>query len=257
MRHYCFFFVICIEFLSFQAIAKIPQDLILTANVGAAKLSNTDSTFAVSPIETDSLVQTENPYFTQFGVGIGYEFPLKNAMSSHGIKWFTAIRPALTFYHFSNQMEGNGYQFQLPQFNNYKYFLGVNSNRLMLDAYLTLAAFKRSKLFIIGGIGGGWTDVEYHDAPSQLNVSNGQITLNNHSNSGFADEIGAGISFELQKNIEVFLQYLYTHYQSIKTSGQGTVFVYPGETNSISVAPAAFPLNVQYISFGFNLKLKD
>jgi opacity protein-like surface antigen len=238
-----------LSFFSANVYAADLSNLELSGGFGLAKLHVGNSAFAVTDTETDSLVQTANPIVGDVNFGVAYVWPLNSMRLDQRVSWFPSVKTGLNLRYFDQNVQGQIYQYQEPDLDNYTYNLSVESTRLMFDISLTLATVQRFSLFLQGGAGAGWTQTSYSDMPNE-GIPSGSLSINNRTNSGFVSEVGGGISYDIQENFGISLQYLYANYGTIKTSSTATLNGDPA-----SIAPAQFPLRSQEVLFNVYMKM--
>lgn len=222
----------------------------VSGQIGATSLSVGNSTLPVTTIETDTLHEQVNPVIPEFSIGAGYVFPLDHSLQFNSVRWFPEIKTAINLRYLQQEITGDVYQFQDPSMNNYNYELSLENTRLMLNAALTLFSInEKTALYVLGGVGNTWTTIGYTDTPV-ANVPGGALNLDNRTNNGFTYEAGAGILYPVDNETVLFLEYRYTHSQSIRTASQGTLNGSP-----TIITPARFPFHSQTLSFGANWKI--
>ena len=141
---------------------------------GIAKLNAGNSQLGVTSSETDTLHQTNsNSWNTLAGqLGVGYVYYFRNAQQyPEHVQWFSSIEPQLNLYQLSsNSIDGNVLRFNNPNFNQLTYDIPFHSTRLMLDAALTVATWKKLSLYAIAGIGNAWNRASYSDTSNQAPI---------------------------------------------------------------------------------------
>ncbi len=222
----------------------------LSAQLGLSNLHVGSSTIQVTPTETDTLHQQENPNVPEFTLGLNYLVPLPHIREWHGFTFFPALVPVLNFRYIKQEITGEVWQYQEPAMNNYNYNLSIDSLRFMLDVALILFSYQeKTSFFIFGGVGNAWNQIGYQDT-AVPGVPGGELHLNNRTNSGFVYELGGGIFYPLDQCMSVFLEYRYAHFPKIRTASSGTLDGIP-----VNVPSATFPFYSQTISFGINWNL--
>jgi opacity protein-like surface antigen len=260
------FFSLCIVALNGAAFASTPKhsykdykDMPLRSSnhfevIGAgglAKLRAGNSTYAVTGDETDTLVQTnENQWSTlagQLGGGYVYYFYSNRRHTNH-LRWFPSIEPQLNLYQLSSDsIEGNVLRF--GSYNQGTFDIPVRSTRLMLDAALTIAAWKQYSVYVKGGIGHAWTRLSYNDSINTEPGCDMDLTLSSHTNSNFVWEAGAGVLYDINNRFGVSLEYLYANLGTVKTSVHGSVGTF---TLPLVNAPS-FHLRAQTVLLGLHI----
>jgi opacity protein-like surface antigen len=213
---------------------------------GVSQLSASNSSLGslgVTSSETDKLVQTNaNAWNTLAAqLGAGYVHYFGNAQQySEQVQWFPSIEPELNVYYLSsNSIDGNVLRFGSAAFNDLTFDIPIRSTRLMLDAALTIVSWKKLSIYAIGGIGNAWTRVGYKDTANDGNPCPEQrLDLNNKTNSNFAWEVGAGMTYAFNERFALSGEYLYAGLGNVKTAGSGNT----GTITSPVIAPAKFNL---------------
>lgn len=224
-----------------------------SANVGLSWLQTGNSTVVVTDIETDRLRQTRNPLAGELGLGVAYLIPL-NTSPVASLIWFPELKTALNIRYMDQAIIGQDVYGEVDQFqdlsmNNYTYDLSLSSTRLMADLALTVASIERFSVFLLGGLGAGWTQVDFKDKPNP-GIVGGALSLNHRTKNGFVGEAGAGLAYECNNQFRFSLAYLYTDYGTIKTGSQGTL-----DIGTVTLNPMQFSFHTQAILFGVHVKV--
>ncbi|MFW2570242.1 outer membrane protein [Legionella sp. 29fVS95] len=221
-----------------------------SANAGLSWLQTGNSNVVISEFETDRLRQTRTPLAGELGLGIAYLFPL-NTSARGNLIWFPELRTALNIRYMDQAIIGQDVYgevdlFQDSSMNNYTYDLSLASTRVMIDLALTVASLEQFSVFLLGGVGAGWTQVDYQDRPSP-----GSLSLNSRTKHGAVGEAGAGLAYDCNKQFRFSLAYLYTDYGTIKTGSQGIIDF----NTPIVINPMQFSFHTQAILFGVHVKV--
>ena len=222
---------------------KSPNHFEILGGPGISQLSAGNSSLGVTSSETDQLVQTNqgawNTLAAQFGLGYVHYFGNAQQYSDQ-VQWFPSVEPELNVYYLSsNSIDGNVLRFKSAAFNDMTFDIPIRSTRLMLDAALTVASWKKLSVYAVGGIGNAWTRVGYSDKDNANNPCPDQrLNLNNKSNSNFAYELGAGMTFAFNDRVGLSVEYLYSWLGNVKTSGRGNT----GTITTPVIVPAQFNL---------------
>jgi opacity protein-like surface antigen len=219
----------------------------ISGEFGLTDLSTKNEILNVTPIETDTLHQTNNPLTGIFGFGIGYVFPLHS--ESKGINWFPYLKPTFNLRYFEQDITGQVYQFQDPEFYNYNYNISVSSTRFMLDLVLALFKYHRFSGYVLGGCGEAWNQISYDDQPLP-GVSGGSLNLSKENNYKFVSEIGGGISYDMDKQLSFSLEYIYSNLRINETASTGTLNGSP-----TTISPIKIPITSQSVQFMLTWKM--
>jgi len=210
---------------------------------------------AVTSSETDKLVQTNNNSLNSWGgqLGLGYVYFISKAKRySNHVQWFPVIEPELNVYYNDYQNKGDVYRFGSAAFNELTYNMPIHSTRVMLDAALTVASYKRFSTYLIAGIGDSWNRVGYSDKDNSGDMCDTQnVHLNTHTSSNFVWEAGVGVAYAFNNHAKLSFQYLYTDFGTLKTSGSGT----SGTITNPTLSPASFNLHTQALLLGLHLSV--
>lgn len=233
-------------------IPNIVSAIELTGMVGIANMQQNDATFDLTSNETDLLVQTDTQAWDAWSLqlGAGYVYPLfwefNDEKSINDIQWFTAITPQINFYILNNSdLQGEVYRLEDIDDNDAAYTLNFESTRLMFDTALTIAKLRKLSLYGIAGLGVAWNDLGLAMTPyADTNLE--PLNFNSGSSTGFAYEFGAGLTYELDEELGISLQYLYTGFNDVEISGQDDIF---------SVTNSDLKITSQSLLLGFNLSV--
>lgn len=214
---------------------------------GTAQMNVGKSNLTVSNTETDWVSQTSTHWQTPAArLGIGYVYPIVEMPTkgySETLVWLPTVEPRLSVYYFNMEANGNVLRFNNPPSSS-TFTLPVRSTTFMLDAVVTLAAYHKLSLFVLGGVGASWNTVKYSDSPNPGNPSaRPPLNLNNSTRSQASYEWGAGVTYSFNQRVALGLEYLYTHMGNISTSASGTL----GGVPATGVKPAGFGLRTQSI----------
>ena len=165
------------------------------------------------------------------------------------MNWFPYLKPAVNLRYFEQDLTGQVYQFQDPEFYNYNYDISVSSTRLMLDLVLTLFKYHRFSSYVLGGCGESWNQINYSDQ-AVPGVSGGTLNLSNKNNYKFISEVGGGISYDMNKQLNFSLEYLYSNLRTNETSATGTLNGSP-----VAITPIKVPVISQSVQFVFTWKV--
>lgn len=219
----------------------------ISGEFGLTYLPTQDEIFNVTPIEADTLHPTNNSLTGNFGLGIGYLFPLHT--ESKGVSLFPYLKPTINLRYFEQDITGQVYQFQDPEFYNYNYDISVSSTRLMLDLVLALFNYNRFSGYVLGGCGEAWNQIDYSDQPLP-DVSGGALNLNKKNNYKFVSEVGGGISYDMNKQLSFSLEYLYSNLRTNATAAIGNLNGSPAV-----ISPIETPIILRSIQFILTWKI--
>ena len=224
--------------------------------VGIAAVSAGNSVLGITSSETDRLVQTNGNNWNYFTgqLGVGYVHYFRDIpLYPDRVEWFTAMKPQVNAYYIGgNNISGDVWRFESPDFNQLTYSMPFNSTRVMFDTSLTIATRKHLSLYAIGGIGNAWNKLSYNDADKgTVPCPDQRLSLNSITDSSFAWEAGAGLQYAFTDRIGLSLEYLYTDLGSVKLSNQGNA----GSMTTPLIVPGSFHLNSQTALLGLHIAL--
>lgn len=227
------------------------------AGLGIAKLNAGNSELGVTSSETDKLVQTNPNAWNTFGaqLGVGYIHYFGDARQyADKVQWFPSIEPEVNLYYLSSSsIKGDVWRFNDPNFNQLKYDIPLHSTRLMLDAALTVASWKKLSVYAIGGIGNAWNRIGYSDQDKDTSTpcTDQRLNLNKNTRAHFSWEAGAGLTYAANTRVSFSLEYLFTYLGTVQTSGSG----YTGTITAPVIVPAHFNLRSQTALLGLHIAL--
>jgi opacity protein-like surface antigen len=216
------------------------------ANLKADNLSD----LGVTRSENDTLAQTNNSvwntFAAQLGAGFIHYFPNGQAYSDN-VQWLPSIEPELNLYYLSsNSIDGTVSRFGNAAYGQLDFDIPVRSTRLMLDIALTLVTYKQLSLYGIGGIGGAWNSIDYHDEDNSGSTCVLGLSLNTQKNNDFAWEGGVGIIYAFNNRVGFSLEYLYANLGGVNASANGNFDI---------IMPPHFHLNTQTGLLGLHIAL--
>ncbi len=174
----------------------------------------------VTDIETDSIEQGTSHATGDIGLAVNYRFPLLNNIQT---PWFNQFGVGLNLRYsgFSNFIiDGQVYQFEQADLNNYRYRLYFENTRLLAQLTFDVLTYKQASLFILGGLGGGWSKFNYEDKPISSDLEGG-VSLNNKHTTKLVTDAGIGLNYHYSAGFSYSLSYLYTNYGHISASSSG------------------------------------
>lgn len=200
----------------------------------------------VSPFESDSVLNNHITNDAAWKMGVGYHFfdnpnPQRNLFSDFVLE--------LNLYQTSEVIDGNVWQYQDPEYNNYQFSAPVTSNRFMLDIKPGIFTFHPLSLYGIFGAGVVWNSISYNETITGEDVEAGsELQLTNNTEGTFAYDLGAGIRADFGEHLSASLEYIYANLNSMS----------PSETSKNSVVidtPPKFRIYNQSVLFGISWKI--
>ncbi|MBN9228821.1 MULTISPECIES: outer membrane protein [Legionella] len=177
------------------------------------------TTISPTDIETDNLSRGHANTTGELGFGVYYKRPL---LVNDSV-WFNALAVGLAVRYsgfLDNITDGNVYQFEQTNLDNYQYQVYFENTRLLAQLSLDVLTYKQVSLYLIGGIGEGWSRLRYHDFPNEEDLGGG-LSLPKKNTSHFVANVGTGINYHYTEHLSFSLGYLYTDYGHITASNEG------------------------------------
>jgi hypothetical protein len=198
------------------------QSAVDFSNVRASVyLGGTTTTYNPStlnfPLETDALIpnNSSNNDFS-WGLGLAYYFTPSPKVPMSSILHDVSL--GLDLFSFSTTQNGQIWQFQQPDMNNYGYKLPLTSTRLLVDTEWTFnPMYKTIFPFFEAGLGFVNNSLSYSEWPIATDSGSG-FGLSSHSQNNFSYTFGAGLKFPVTNNLECSVRYLYANLGNISTA---------------------------------------
>lgn len=244
--------VIGLLWICSPAFATHAPRLELSLLVGGSYIPNTidGETLELLPYEVgpyaDTFTNQSDAGAFTWGVGAKYRFPLHNPSVNNYIFHSWAIG-ADVFQIIDFDQTGDVLQYNIPQFKNYTYTLGLKSTRFMADVDVEFhPLYKRFIPFIEAGIGAGATSVSYDSDPIPP-VTGPEFSLHNKTSWTFAYQAGAGVKYVVNSAFIVSLHYLYANMGKVDSSTSGSA--------TDLAKPITVDMSTQNFLFGFTYAL--
>lgn len=227
--------LLCLSCTAFASTSWMPdsfQNLEVSAAVGPNWARTSSTHLVVSPYETDSVLVSSVTNHPLWKIGVGYRFFADQLQQK---SFLNDLLVELNLYQSSETVDGNSWQYQLPQFNNYSFSAPITSTRLMLDVKPGLFIIKHVSLYPILGLGASWNDIAYNETVTGAGVNpNSRYALNSSTASSFAYDLGAGIRIDFTEHLSATLEYLYANLGNMspsRTSKNGDPIMSPPTFN--------------------------
>ncbi|MFT4060163.1 MAG: hypothetical protein QM652_11520 [Legionella sp.] len=206
------------------------------------------STLASTDIETDFLSKGHADTTGELGLSVYY----KRSLLLNGSAWFNTlgIGLALRYSGFSDKIAtGNVYQFEQANLDNYHYKLYFENTRLLAQLSLDVLTYKQVSLYLMGGIGEGWSRLGYHDVPNVMGLGGG-LFLAKENTSRVVGDVGVGFNYHHTTHLAYSLSYLYTAYGHIAASNHGYLNGEPAQVigPSLSIDSHALLVGIHYLA---------
>lgn len=179
-------------------------------------------------VETDKFTPTdENDWdWGTARIGLGYVFAITDELDDDELIWFPLLTPQLNLYYLRGDVDGEIYRYEDANFNDQSFDMDFSSTRLMFDLGLTIASYEQLSLYGLAGIGISWNkvdmDTEFHDASCDDCIVG--LPNSDENSTGFAYEIGAGLSYAVMDNLSVALEYLFTGFNDVELGDNNEPF---------------------------------
>lgn len=220
IKHVWCYALLLLSCQAFATASAILKNIEISLAAGPSWSHANNTTLTISPFETDSVRISQVTNATLWKVGVGFhalEKTLKNR------QFINDLLLELNLYRSSETVRGNVWQYQLPQFDNYRFRTPVTSTRLMIDAKPGLFTWHQISPYPILGIGLGINKISYQESVIGIGVAPNSVhSLSNKSNSNFVYDLGVGARLTLTSNISASLEYLYTNLGKMSPSGTST-----------------------------------
>ncbi|MCW8397824.1 outer membrane beta-barrel protein [Legionella sp. PATHC038] len=203
------------------------------------------TTISPTDIETDNLSQGHANTTGELGLEVYYKRPF---LVNDSV-WFNAfaIGLAIRYSGFSdNILEGDVYQFEQSNLDNYRYQLYFENTRLLAQLSVDVITYKQVSLYLKGGIGEGWSRLRYHDCPNEEDLGGG-LSLYPKNSSHFVADVGTGINYHYTERLSYSLSYLYTNYGHIAASNHGHLNKQP-----VTISPPTFSIDSHALLVGIH-----
>lgn len=199
----------------------------LSVFVGGSYIPNTikGQTLQLMPYEigpyADTFSNQSSAGAFSFGVDAKYRFMLHAPSLEND--YVDALGAGIDFFQITDfNQTGKVFQFNMPEFQNYTYTLGLNNIRIMADFDLDFHPIWQYFIpFIEGGIGGARTIVSYNSVPISPVISP-NFTLVNEASWNFAYQVGAGLKYAATQHLALSLRYLYANMGTVNSSTIGS-----------------------------------
>ena len=182
-----------------------------------------------------------------WGLDAKYRFKLHEPSVQN--PFFNTIGAGIDFFQITNaNQSGHVLQFNLPEFENYTYNLGLSNVRIMANVDLDFRPIKYQVVpFIEGGIGGAMNTVSYNSTPI-LPVDSPNFTLSSQDSWRFAYQAGAGLKYALKPNTWLSLRYLYANMGKANSSVLGS--------SDVLATPLIIDMSTQNVLLGLTYSLE-
>ena len=209
----------------------------ISAGLGATWWSSNNTTLAISSYETDKVL-VNGASNAQFLWRIGF-----------GKQVAPMIHLQASLYQSQQSINGQVWQFQRPEFNNYTYQSTLSSWRLMFESRFPVLNLKKYTFYPIVGIGPAWNTISYKEHVTGLGVSNtSRLNLSDRTQAQFTYDVGAGSNIALNERLKISLEYLFT--QCI-----GKASPSHHSSNVLMSSPPAFNVLFQSVILGLTWKI--
>ena len=202
--------------------------------------------YEIGPYADTFTHQSGGGSFT-WGVDAKYRFKLHPPSVKNA--FINSMGAGLNFFQITNaNQSGHVLQFNLPEFENYTYDLGLSNVRIMANVDLDFRPIKYNVVpFIEGGVGGAMTTVSYLSTPI-LPVDSPNFMIPNEDTWNVAYQVGAGLKYPLKPNAWLSLRYLYAN------MGKANSGIIGSSTNLAS--PLSIDMSTQNLLIGLTYSLE-
>lgn len=190
-------------------------EISIAGGVNRPQANNTS--LVISSTETDSvIINSQTTSGSAYRIGIGcHLFP--NTLAKR--KFLNDLLVEFNAYYNSESLQGEVWQYQYPQFNNYSFNAPITSKRFMLDLKPTLFTLARISVYPIAGIGLATNTIEFHEIVTGQGVApDSYLWLGSQSQTMTVYDFGGGLRFNVTKNFGLTVEYIYTNLGTITPS---------------------------------------
>ncbi|EHL32364.1 outer membrane protein [Legionella drancourtii] len=213
--------VVIVCLIASAGISNAQQGIEFVLDGGVTWFNIPHTTITPTDIETDYLSKGHTNTTGDVGLGIYHKQPLL----VNGSAWFNTFGfgLAIRYSGFSdNVANGNVYQFEQTNLDNYHYKLYFENTRLLAQLTLDVLTYKQVSLYLMGGVGEGWSRLRYQDFPNEKDLGGG-LSLPKETTSRLVGDVGIGINYHHTSHISYSLSYLYTDYGHITANSYGNL----------------------------------
>jgi len=207
-------------------------------------LNSEDTHLVISSTETDLNKLSGTTTKGTWKLGIGYELFEEQLRQR---SYFNRLLLELNVYQASNTIEGNVWQYELPQFNNYTFDAPIPSTRLMLDVKPSLITWNRLSPYLILGVGASWNKVSYDETALAGIDPSSALSLSEHTQTQLAWDLGVGLNIQIVEDVSLTAEYIYGFL------GEGSPDNNSGKTPYLS-EPPSFSYQIQSLLIGLSVK---
>jgi hypothetical protein len=224
------------------SMAKHPKPIEVSIAAGPNWMKTERSTdIVISPFETDSARRSQTNSNESWMLGMGYRF-----YDDQGV---SRLLCALNLYQMKGTIEGNVWQFSLPEFYNGRFNVAFKSTRLMFDFKLNLFTWQRISPYFIAGVGAAWNSMNYNESPNEPDaLADDHLRLNQHALLQPAGEFGAGFALLLTEHLSANLDYVYGFLGQALSAKQAT-------NGLLLIEAPHFSFQTQSLLFGLSFRL--
>lgn len=201
----------------------------LSGALGGSMYSANNAFIQVSSVERDLDQVSRTSSNMLYSVGLGYHAFSKQLEKRH---FLTGLLGQLNYYYSSSTVNGNVWAFQSPNSINYSFQAPMRTSRLMIDIKPEFFVYKGFTPYGVVGAGVAWSNMSYHESPFPDNSPLGAVSLQHHTNTTAAWDLGLGVSRPITENLNMSIEYLYTALgtllPSVNATSQQTIVGAPG-----------------------------
>lgn len=230
----------------FAANLPLSMSAIQVSAAGGVDWINTNNTnLIITAFETDSVKVRHTQYGAVWKLGVGAYF-FQNVLCCH--QYLNQLLLELNYYHSEATIDGDVWQYELPQFNNYSFRAPHASDRLMLDLKPTLFTWQHFSPYAILGAGFTWNKLSYRERVTGVGVDpTSFLSIGKNTTTNLAYDLGFGIKVDIQCNVSASLEYLYTYLGHASPNNTNTSL-------AVLSIPPKFNISTQSILLGVNWK---
>ncbi len=217
-RYLAIFLLVCGLFNP-HVLFAVPAGTQINIIGGLSRTMAKTNMVAISTNERDLLKQDDN-YNTFRGIGLSYVFKDKDALP----KWLPSIIKSVSlgfdYVNFNAKSTGHVLLYGIGELSNYHYTLRLNTNRLMLKSQWALPKILKSLTPYVR-VSAGLSNMNFYyieDPKEGEGTIDGDLQLEKKESTRFVYSLGAGVIKSITPHVDIQLGYLYTHFNSTKSS---------------------------------------
>lgn len=240
--------MVMIGLIAYAGMSNAQQGIEWVLDGGVTWFHSPHTTISPTDFETDKLSKGQANATGDLGLGVYHKQPLL----MNGSAWFNTFGfgLALRYSGFSDNIaKGTVEQFEQTNLDNYRYQLHFANTRLLAQFTLDVLTYQHVSLYLMGGVGEGWSRLRYQDFPNTEDLGGG-LSLPTQTTSRLVSDVGVGINYNHTSHLSYSLSYLYTDYGHIAANSHGNLNHEPVKivAPSFSIDSQALLVGIHYLA---------